>query len=110
MSYFYPVLIALCFNAFDFVSGLVAALKTKSLESAKMRDGLFKKVGFTFCYLLAFLLDKQGEVIGLNVPVDVLPLIVLYVVGTECVSIIENICKINEDLIPEKLRELFNLK
>lgn len=110
MNYFYPVLIALSFNAFDFVSGLVAALKTKSLESSKMRDGLFKKVGFTFCYLLAFLIDKQGEVIGLIVPVDVLPLIVMYVVGTECVSIIENICKINEDLIPEKLRELFNLK
>lgn len=103
-------MIAFGFHALDFITGLVAALKTKSLESAKMRDGLFKKVGFLFCYILAYLIDTQGKFLGLDVGVKILPIIVVYAVGTEVVSIIENICKINPDLLAEKLKEFFELK
>lgn len=110
MSSISPVIVALCFNALDFITGLVAALRNKNLESSKMRDGLFKKVGFVFCYLLAMLLDHHGETMGVILPFDILPVIVTYVVTTEIVSIIENICQINPDLLPSKMKELFHIK
>ena len=91
------------------VTGIIAGVKNKDIQSSKLRDGLFKKVGFIFCYLLAWLIDTQGDSIGLSIGVSLLPIIVLYVVLTEITSIVENICKINTDLVPEKLKDLFHL-
>ena len=91
------------------VTGVIVGVKNKGIQSSKLRDGLFKKVGFIFCYLLAWLIDTQGDSIGLSIGVSLLPIIVLYVVLTEITSIVENICKINTDLVPEKLKDLFHL-
>lgn len=105
-----PILIALIFHGIDIVTGLIAAFKEKSIESGKMRDGLFKKIGFIFCYVLAFLIDYYGNYVGLNLGVKVLPIIVLYSVTTEVVSIIENIGRINTDLLPDTLKHLFHIE
>lgn len=102
--------VACIFHIIDILTGLIGAVREKKLESGKMRDGLFKKLGFIFCYLLAFLLDTQGEVIGFQVDSNILPIIIVYAVTTELVSIIENISKINPDLIPDKLQNIFNIK
>lgn len=110
MEAYYPILVALMFNGLDFLTGFVSAIKNKTLESSRMRDGLFKKVGFVFCYALAVMMDKEGSLIGLQLPFQITPVIVCYVVTTEIISIIENICQINPDLLPEKLKELFNIK
>ena len=103
MESLYPVIIALVFNAVDIASGIISAIKNKDISSSKLRDGLFKKVGFILCYFVAWLVDTQGNKIGFQFSVDILPIIILYV------SIIENICKINTDIIPEKLLEMFNV-
>lgn len=103
------VLLALAFNGFDFLTGFVSAVKNRNVKSAKMRDGLFKKIGYIFCYVLAYMLDTYGVTLGLNITVKVLPIIVSYVVLTEIISIVENICQINSDLVPEKLRELLHI-
>lgn len=105
----YQIIIALVLNLFDLIVGIVAAVKNKTLQSSKMRDGFFKKLGFIFCYCLAFLIDTKGYLIGLQIGVSVVPIIVLYVSTTEIVSIIENICKINPELLPTKLKELFHI-
>ena len=49
---FNSVVIALVFNGLDILSGFIAAIKEKRVQSSKLRDGLFKKVGFIFCYVL----------------------------------------------------------
>lgn len=105
----YPVIIALIFNAVDVLSGIISAIKNKDISSSKLRDGLFKKVGFIICYFVAWLVDTQGVKIGFHFSVNILPVIILYVCTTELVSIIENICKINTDILPEKLLDIFNL-
>lgn len=110
MQQFYPVIVALVFNSLDIISGLIAGIKNKDIQSSKLRDGLFKKVGFIFCYVMAWLVDTQGELIGFQISVKILPIIILYVCTTELVSILENICKINPDLLPSKLMELFHIK
>lgn len=109
MEQLYPVFIALVFNGLDLITGIASAVKNKDLKSSKLRDGLFKKVGFILCYFVAWLVDTQGARIGFHFGVPILPIIILYVCTTELVSILENICKINEDILPEKLMELFHI-
>lgn len=109
MENLYPIFVALGFNTLDILTGLVSAIKNKDIKSAKLRDGLFKKVGFIFCYFTAWLVDGYGDVIGFKLGVAILPVIVLYVCTTELVSILENISKINSDILPGKLMELFNI-
>ena len=109
MSQFYPIIIALIFNGLDLVTGIISAIKDKDIQSAKLRDGLFKKVGFMLCYFVAWLVDTEGELIGFKFGVEILPIIILYVCTTELVSILENISKINPDILPEKLMELFHI-
>lgn len=104
-----PIIVAVVFHLLDLITGLIGAVRNKDINSAKMRDGLFKKVGFIFCYVLAFLMDNYGAEIGLKIGVSVLPIIVLYAVTTEIVSIIENISKINPDLVPKTLKQLFHI-
>lgn len=109
MEQFYPIIIALVFNALDLISGIITAVKNKDIQSAKLRDGLFKKVGFVLCYFVAWLVDTQGTRIGFQIGISILPIIILYVCTTELVSILENICKINPDILPEKLMGLFKI-
>ena len=102
-------MIALVFNAVDIITGVISALKNKDIESNKLRDGLFKKVGFILCYFVAWLVDTQGDIIGFHIDVSILPILIIYVCTTELVSILENICKINPDLLPDKLMQIFHL-
>ena len=109
MEQFYPIIIALVFNALDIITGIITAVKNKDIQSSKLRDGLFKKVGFILCYFVAWLIDTEGSLIGFQLGTQILPVIILYVCTTELVSILENICKINTDILPEKLMELFHI-
>ena len=106
---FEPVIVALCFNALDLLTGFIAAVKNKEIQSSKLRDGMFKKIGFFICYFLAWLLDSEGDVIGFSFGVNILPIIILYVCTTELVSVLENVSKINSDLLPDKLLKLFHI-
>lgn len=109
MEQFYPIIITLVFNALDLITGIITAVKNKDIQSAKLRDGLFKKAGFIMCYFVAWLVDTYGSRIGFQFGISILPIIILYVCTTELVSILENICKINPDILPEKLMELFHI-
>lgn len=104
------VMIALIFNFLDFATGLIQGFKSRSINSTKLRDGLFKKIGFVLCYVLSFIIDNYCYMIGFNLGFDTLPVIVSYVVLTEIVSIVENICEINPDLSVKKLLDLLNIK
>ena len=110
LEVFCPVIVALVFNGVDLLTGLIGAIRKHDVESSKLRDGIFKKIGFLICYALAFLLDNYGGTIGINISVNILPIVIAYVVFTEVVSIIENISIINPDLLPDKLMDLFHLQ
>lgn len=103
------VLVAMTFNVLDLVTGFVTALKLKDLQSSKLRDGLFKKAGFLMCYIVAWILDDYGELIGFQIAIPILPAVVLYAVTTELVSILENICRLNPDILPQKLMDIFHI-
>lgn len=101
------ILLALVFNGLDLITGIIGAIRSgEQIKSSKLRDGLFKKVGFIFCYTLAIAINYAKTFLTLPFGVDLVPVICTYVVVTEVVSIIENISKINPDLLPDKLKEL----
>lgn len=100
----------LILNATDIVAGLISAIRAQDIKSTKLRDGLFKKMGFIFCYLLAFMIDEHADAIGIAINVPICPALAAYVFFTEMVSIIENIALINPTLVPGKLLEMFHVK
>ena len=52
------ILVALVFNGLDLITGIVGAIRDgEQIKSSKLRDGLFKKVGFVFCYALGVFVD-----------------------------------------------------
>lgn len=106
----YPILVALMFNVMDLVLGILSAIRLKEIKSSKLRDGLFKKVGFIACYFLAFVMDNFGKQVGFSLGTPILPVIITYVCTTELVSIIENISKINPDILPAQLTKFFDCK
>lgn len=101
------ILVALVFNGLDLVTGIVGAIKDGGqIKSSKLRDGLFKKVGFIFCYTLCVLINYAENFLTLPFDVDLVPVVCTYAIITEVVSIVENISKINPDLLPDKLKKL----
>lgn len=109
MEIYTPIIVALSFNGLDLLTGIISAIRLKDLKSSRLRDGLFKKVAFILCYFLAWLMDNYGDTVGFKLPVDILPVIILYVCTTELVSILENITKINPDILPDKLMQMFHV-
>lgn len=101
--------IALILNAADIVTGFIGAVVTKTVKSGRLRDGIFKKFGFVVIYVLAFIIDYFGDVIGFELGVSLLPIVVLYVAVTEIASILENATVINPDLADTKLMSIFDV-
>lgn len=104
------IIVALVFNLFDLLTGFTSAVKSKTVKSSALRDGLFKKVGFVFCYFSAWLVDTYGTAIGFNLGVQILPIVIFYACTTELVSILENINKINPDIPVNKLLKMFHIE
>ena len=102
------IAVALMFNATDLVTGIISAIKEHDLQSSKLRDGIFKKVGFLICYFLALMIDMYGSEVGFALNVELLPVVLGFVCLTETVSIIENLAKIT-DIVPDKLLSLFHI-
>lgn len=101
------ILVALVFNGLDLVTGIVGAIRNgEQIKSSKLRDGLFKKVGFILCYTLGIVINYAETFLTLPFGVDLVSVICTYAIITEVVSIVENISKINPDILPEKLKEL----
>ena len=99
--------IAFAFIVLDFLTGLVKAFATNSFTSTKMREGLFHKVGLFLCMILGFLVDFAQGYLDLGVSVPVAAAICVYICLMEIASIIENVCKINPQIMPDKLAALF---
>lgn len=97
-----------CFIALDMITGIVKAFKEKNFTSTLMREGLFHKCGSVLTVVFGFLVDyAQGVVdLGFTVPLGVS--FCVYIILMECGSIMENIGKINPEILPEKLQAYFS--
>ena len=95
------------FIVMDMLTGIVKAFKEKSYTSSVMREGLFHKCGSILCIVFAFLIDYAQTFIDLGVTIPVAGAVCTYIITMEIGSIIENVCVINPEILPEKLKTYF---
>lgn len=101
--------IAAAFIAIDFVTGLIKAVAKNTFKSSIMRQGLYHKISELLCMCMGILIDfAQGYLdLGINVPVGTA--VCCYIVLMEIGSALENLCAINPELSPTKLKTLFGM-
>jgi toxin secretion/phage lysis holin len=106
-------IICCIFILLDIISGIAAALKSKSLSSTVMREGLYNKLAEILLLLLSavcnFVLDMP-PFHQLGIPPEISYVVAAYVVCMEILSTIENICILNPDIPLAKLLMIFNIK
>lgn len=104
----HPIAIATVMMVLDIISGLAGAAKESVIQSGKMREGLWHKAGYFGLIALAaayevatvwinFEVAELG--IGMTAPeIPAVTAVCAFIVLTEVVSIVENLCVLNPDI------------
>ena len=95
------------FIVLDFVTGMVKAFSTHTFSSTKMREGLWHKTSLVLVVILGILVDYAQGYLDLGISIPVATAVCTYISLMEISSILENVCKIYPDLMPDKLAKLF---
>ncbi len=98
----------------DVVTGYIAAMCMGTVDSKKMKNGIYSKLAELFAIALAFFLEFAitifgPETLGVNVSIPIGVSVCAYVFLTELVSIIENIGCMNPK-VGTKLVEILGIK
>lgn len=107
MTYKVQVVALAVFITLDILSGLAAAASTKTINSTAMREGMWHKLAFVFTYILSFALEMCMGAVDIGFTIPTAGAVAVYIVGTETVSILENICTLNPELKEKGLLKLF---
>lgn len=91
------------FIILDFITGLIKSFKEKNYTSTKMREGLYHKCGSILCIIFGILIDYSQVYVDIGVSIPVSTAICTYISLMEAGSIIENISKINPEIVPENI-------
>lgn len=88
----------------DYITGVCVAFVEKKVKSSIGRKGIFEKFGIVMCVFVCTLIDSLGII-----SVQMQPLVVLFFIANESLSIFENLGRLNVPLpkfLTESLREL----
>lgn len=97
------------FIVMDLATGIMQAVANKTLDSTKMRAGLWHKCGFIMAVILAALVEWAMQFIDLGFPLPLFVPVCVFIILTEIVSIFENVCKLSPELANSKLAQLFTI-
>lgn len=93
------VKLAICFMMIDVVTGILKAVKNKELSSTKAREGIYKKASFIVFIAFGYLADYAMAYVDLGFNFPAAATICTLVIVTEAISILENLGKINPELV-----------
>ena len=94
----------------DYVTGISAAVSRGDLQSSKMREGLWHKLGEIGAILLAYLVAEEGHYIGLPYRIDLLiPAVLIWISVMEITSILENLAVLNPGLASAGFLQIFKI-
>ena len=96
------------FIVLDMITGLIKAFKEKNYTSSIMREGLFHKAGSALVIVFGCLVDYAQSFLDLGVTLPVATAFCSYIILMEIGSIIENVCVINPQILPEKIKSYFH--
>lgn len=91
----------------DVVVGFAGAVKRHDVRSSKLRDGLWHKAGFVGLIVLAYLIEYAAGLADLGFEVPTVLAVCVYVMVTEIVSVFENLCVLNSELVTSPLGRVF---
>lgn len=95
------------FILLDMVTGIVKAFMEKAFTSSVMREGLFHKCGSIIMIVFGCLVDYTQKFIDLGVTIPIATFICGYIILMEIGSILENLGKINPQIVPSKIKSYF---
>ena len=101
------------FMACDYITGYLRSLLKKKLSSKAGYRGLIKKTGYIFAVIVGAALDRLIIANNLNVPITILGfpisfkiMMICSIVGTEGISIVENLKEMGL-IVPFPIKKLF---
>lgn len=86
----------------DVVTGVIFAILTKSLNSTKMRQGGLHKIAEVMAVIFSAYAEHSMDMLDINVGFSVFKIVCSYLIIMECISIIENLGKMNPNVFPKK--------
>ena len=93
------VKLALAFMAIDVFTGMLKAVKNKELNSTKAREGIYKKASFILFIAFGYLADYAMNYVNMGFNLPAATTICTLVIVTEAISVLENLGKINPDMV-----------
>lgn len=92
----------------DYFTGVAAAASRGEIQSSKMREGLWHKLGEVIAIALAYLIAEEGHYIGLPYQIEVIiPAVIIWISVMEITSILENIAILNPALGDDGFLKIF---
>lgn len=93
------VKLSLAFMFIDVLTGVLKAVKNKELNSTKAREGIYKKASFILFIAFGYLADYALQYVNMGFNFPAAATICTLVIVTEAISILENLGKINPELV-----------
>ena len=92
----------------DYITGVAAAASRGDVQSSKMREGLWHKLGEVGAIILAYVVADEGHYIGLPYQVNALiPGVLIWISVMEITSILENLAILNPALADAGFLQIF---
>ncbi len=108
---FHVLIITAVVIVLDGVFGFAGAIKQKGVQSEKLRNGLWHKAGFIGLIALAYVIECAAMYADLGFEVPTVLAVRAYVIVTEIVteivSVFENLCVLNPNLVDSPLGVTF---
>lgn len=104
---FHVLIVTAVMIVLDVVVGFAGAVRNKDVQSAKLRDGLWHKAGFVGLIALAYVIQYATLYADLGFEIPTVAAVCVYVIVTEIVSVFENLCVLNPELVDSPLGAIF---
>lgn len=102
------LVITLILIVLDLIFGFIGAVKEKKVNSEKLRQGLWHKSGFIGLICLGYIIEFASTKIELGFEIPTVLGICIYIIVTEIISIFENLCILNPNLVNSPLGSIFH--
>lgn len=104
------VTIALVLMGMDILLGLAGAVKDHSVQSSRMREGLWHKAGSIGLIVLAYILEVAVDHVDLGIVFPGVVVVCAYIILMEVGSCMENLVVLNPELRNNPIMKVFATK
>lgn len=92
----------------DWLTGVIAAITTKTVASDTMKKGLLHKSVYLLILVLAAAADMLGISGNIGLPFDLSIICATAIIAIECSSILENACAVEPKLADSPIGAIFS--